>query len=133
MRASQIGAFRKAVKYLKKHCPTYYPVTISAVRPPRYWVTNEIYGDCDFVNECESNIHFRIRVHKDKPFNWTIDVLLHEYAHVLAWHPDHMNLEDHGPEWGIAMSRVYRSYFNKERSEERRVGKECRSRWSPYH
>src|SRR5688572_31733766 len=22
---------------------------------------------------------------------------------------------------------------NKERSEERRVGKECRSRWSPYH
>src|SRR2546426_12573073 len=24
-------------------------------------------------------------------------------------------------------------YHNKKRSEERRVGKECRSRWSPYH
>ena len=24
-------------------------------------------------------------------------------------------------------------YRIKERSEERRVGKECRSRWSPYH
>ena len=24
-------------------------------------------------------------------------------------------------------------YKNKLRSEERRVGKECRSRWSPYH
>ena len=23
--------------------------------------------------------------------------------------------------------------FKEERSEERRVGKECRSRWSPYH
>ena len=23
--------------------------------------------------------------------------------------------------------------YDKERSEERRVGKECRSRWSPYH
>ena len=23
--------------------------------------------------------------------------------------------------------------YNEERSEERRVGKECRSRWSPYH
>ena len=23
--------------------------------------------------------------------------------------------------------------FNQTRSEERRVGKECRSRWSPYH
>ena len=27
----------------------------------------------------------------------------------------------------------YRSDFDIERSEERRVGKECRSRWSPYH
>ena len=25
------------------------------------------------------------------------------------------------------------SYFGQLRSEERRVGKECRSRWSPYH
>ena len=24
-------------------------------------------------------------------------------------------------------------YFGLDRSEERRVGKECRSRWSPYH
>src|SRR3712207_8415507 len=26
-----------------------------------------------------------------------------------------------------------RSHFDRIRSEERRVGKECRSRWSPYH
>ena len=37
-------------------------------------------------------------------------------------------------------SRASTAYFNeiskvvnKPRSEERRVGKECRSRWSPYH
>ena len=24
-------------------------------------------------------------------------------------------------------------FFEDDRSEERRVGKECRSRWSPYH
>ena len=24
-------------------------------------------------------------------------------------------------------------WYQKDRSEERRVGKECRSRWSPYH
>ena len=32
--------------------------------------------------------------------------------------------------------RELRSFFTQEnvpRSEERRVGKECRSRWSPYH
>ena len=27
----------------------------------------------------------------------------------------------------------WRAAYNLERSEERRVGKECRSRWSPYH
>src|SRR2546421_12285859 len=26
-----------------------------------------------------------------------------------------------------------RAVYNRARSEERRVGKECRSRWSPYH
>ena len=26
-----------------------------------------------------------------------------------------------------------KNFFDKNRSEERRVGKECRSRWSPYH
>ena len=30
-------------------------------------------------------------------------------------------------------SRVMESAFEDNRSEERRVGKECRSRWSPYH
>src|SRR3712207_9301412 len=28
---------------------------------------------------------------------------------------------------------LYRSKWNDKRSEERRVGKACRSRWSPYH
>src|SRR5260370_3478379 len=29
--------------------------------------------------------------------------------------------------------RFYKDYYQFYRSEERRVGKECRSRWSPYH
>ena len=28
---------------------------------------------------------------------------------------------------------IQKNYTPYERSEERRVGKECRSRWSPYH
>ena len=35
---------------------------------------------------------------------------------------------------GNAMvTECYNTCFVLERSEERRVGKECRSRWSPYH
>ena len=29
--------------------------------------------------------------------------------------------------------QIYMQGLNQMRSEERRVGKECRSRWSPYH
>src|SRR5256885_6307571 len=36
------------------------------------------------------------------------------------------------PSHGYAIQRVYTSDARL-RSEERRVGKECRSRWSPYH
>src|SRR2546427_6162023 len=38
-------------------------------------------------------------------------------------------LGDHGP----ASGREDRASGVRKRSEERRVGKECRSRWSPYH
>ena len=34
---------------------------------------------------------------------------------------------------GIAIFFFHYAQYTKNRSEERRVGKECRSRWSPYH
>ena len=34
---------------------------------------------------------------------------------------------------GTGKSTLLRMVAGEERSEERRVGKECRSRWSPYH
>src|SRR2546421_935246 len=37
---------------------------------------------------------------------------------------------DHG---GPEPAAFFGSYVEVKRSEERRVGKECRSRWSPYH
>ena len=33
----------------------------------------------------------------------------------------------------VAMKRIDMDNKEDDRSEERRVGKECRSRWSPYH
>ena len=34
---------------------------------------------------------------------------------------------------GLIFHRVINGFMIQGRSEERRVGKECRSRWSPYH
>ena len=33
----------------------------------------------------------------------------------------------------VKAKEIQKKYFYEYRSEERRVGKECRSRWSPYH
>src|SRR2546422_1102988 len=35
--------------------------------------------------------------------------------------------------WDQTRIQAYEKNFKADRSEERRVGKECRSRWSPYH
>ena len=35
--------------------------------------------------------------------------------------------------WFYVKSLIQAVRFSLSRSEERRVGKECRSRWSPYH
>ena len=42
---------------------------------------------------------------------------------------------EHARGWAVASGLVVRqcSVVSVPRSEERRVGKECRSRWSPYH
>src|SRR5258708_17434390 len=43
-------------------------------------------------------------------------------------------LEQSGLDWRMADETTVAAYRNRMlRSEERRVGKECRSRWSPYH
>ena len=54
-------------------------------------------------------------------------------APVLRIHLD--SLEPAGSSHSLALITVASPPFGrrKRRSEERRVGKECRSRWSPYH
>src|SRR5256885_5158490 len=46
---------------------------------------------------------------------------------LLSLHPDYVMFHTLRPE------APDRTHITCERSEERRVGKECRSRWSPYH
>ena len=58
----------------------------------------------------------------------------------ICHYADPVNIKDHRDDMAIEISKIaqymgqknnfYAPYY---RSEERRVGKECRSRWSPYH
>ena len=52
------------------------------------------------------------------------------------WYDGGMSIKEHPPlHVPVLLDDVVRLLDPKdaERSEERRVGKECRSRWSPYH
>src|SRR2546422_11327176 len=58
-------------------------------------------------------------------------------ADVLGvWSPNHKHAQDMASvarKLDVGEAKPYRSLAEMVRSEERRVGKECRSRWSPYH
>src|SRR5260370_40484591 len=80
------------------------------------------------------------------------DTLLKAYPRALfrssdsgqSWNPVAIPSSVNGPIAGVATSHAGKSVIyvvgeglgvlqTEDRSEERRVGKECRSRWSPYH
>src|SRR2546429_4874303 len=81
--------------------------------------------------------------------DWSSDVCSSDLALGLTTHPEQdlanreelaANLEKLGRDQrriaafaGRDRREVIAQLFQARRSEERRVGKECRSRWSPYH
>src|SRR3989442_8296420 len=55
------------------------------------------------------------------------------YAHDKATRPGRAEEMIRYTTVGSDLGTIYVAYSEQGRSEERRVGKECRSRWSPYH
>jgi len=74
-----------------------------------------------------ANSAFGVRVHEQtSPGRWRAMTAL---LLLGPWTP----LLFQGQEFASSAPFLYFADFEGERSEERRVGKECRSRWSPYH
>ena len=63
--------------------------------------------------------------HIKSSFNNTIITITDQEGNVLSWAS--------AGNVGFKGSKKSTPYAAQMRSEERRVGKECRSRWSPYH
>lgn len=60
---------------------------------------------------CEKkNDKFIIKVSSNLNENYSIDVLIHEVAHAVAWDKD---ADIHGPNWGRAYSKVYRLFLER--------------------
>ena len=78
---------------------------------------------CATVEQCTSKVDFS--VYKCKKV-----VVVHLGTNNKATDDSPKTIASKLAEEGKA---IQRSTANPQRSEERRVGKECRSRWSPYH
>ena len=82
-----------------------------------------------YQSECLSALKSIANIHK--PFEKTFMDAMKLFMAI----PDRINFLQLG-RYGCFSEQTYRNLFEHEtfdRSEERRVGKECRSRWSPYH
>jgi len=66
----------------------------------------ESYGTCHYV-EKGKNPRFVIVIRKTGDVERDAHILLHEYAHVLAWFTE---AEHHGSAWQESYGKVYRWY-----------------------
>ena len=55
------------------------------------------------------------------------------YVKMPIWHLKRIARASVVLDDNLSISLLLKHFFVTTRSEERRVGKECRSRWSPYH
>lgn len=95
--------FRTTIRRLRVLVPPVWPVKVRR-RP-----LDAVHGDCAFVTKSKHGTHFRIRVDASLSPEASIFVLIHEWAHALSWGSDSHRIRNHGPEWGIAMSRIWQA------------------------
>ena len=101
---------------------------------PVYNVENYLRRGLDSILSQPSLINYEILLIDDDSSDNSgaiCDEYQKHYSNVFVTHIENNGVAE-ARNLGISLSRGNYLYF-MDRSEERRVGKECRSRWSPYH
>lgn len=96
--------FRRMVDHLQTMCPPPKRCRVSVKRLPAEEMSEE-YG---YV--LKERDRFEIYIDKSMTVYETEHVLLHEWAHMLAWQPYHPLMGDHSANWGVWYSLVWRKY-----------------------
>jgi hypothetical protein len=95
--------FQKMVRELRKKLPPLLPVRV--YRRP---MVSGFLGETVLVYKDDGKpCHFRIAVHTPLAWQAAWQILIHEWAHAIAWREGHESVQDHDPEWALALSRVY--------------------------
>ena len=94
-------ALRDLLKRLRILAPPLWTVQVRRMR------LADSNGDCELVKPKKGDPFFRIRISDELGPETLFYVVVHEWAHTLSWGSDSHRIEAHGPEWGIAMSRIW--------------------------
>jgi hypothetical protein len=95
--------FTALARHLRVLLPPVWPVRVRRV------LVSDGYGDCALVRESKHGPHFVLRVHKELDSSAQTLILIHEWAHALSWGTETHRVQAHGPEWGLAMSRIWQA------------------------
>lgn len=97
--------FLQSLAVLRERCPTIVPVRVR-----RTDLQGDLLGASRalYCQETGALLHFDVFVKKSLSRELQVRVLMHEWAHCLAWAPEHETVEDHDEMWGLAYARVYR-------------------------
>lgn len=94
--------FPAVLRLLRRKLPPAFPISVRRRPISEHWGWCEFYGDS-----------FGIAIDKRANNDLAVLILLHEWAHALAWTHRHDTVKDHGPEWGLAYSRVYSLFIGE--------------------
>ncbi len=102
-------SFRDTLKQLRKDLKPMFPVEVE--------LTNKL-GRKDTLGYCKledtgKGYKFVIRIRATLPEDLASMILMHEWGHALYWDFNESKAPHHGPEWGIAFARVWRSVVNE--------------------
>lgn len=106
--------FRRLLGALREECPTSmgYPVSVRRIPRASKWFGQSNFDDRNgcFTIRLYLSFHDPV-IRKTRPVTHQelADTLMHEWAHVMAWTPEHHSLTDHDASWGVAYSKVYQA------------------------
>lgn len=90
--------YKRVVIFFKENNLAGKPILVRRVS-----LNASLDGQCELKDN-----KFLIKINRNLPENYSIDVVLHEVAHAVAWEKDS---DIHGNNWGKAYSKVYRLFL----------------------
>lgn len=105
--ARQLRQWKSDIASLRCYFPPILPVRVYR-RPMRAADEKHALGHTSLRFDKRGRpSHFVIVVSSTISWDAAWQVLLHEWAHAVAWREGHETVADHDPEWAIAMGRIW--------------------------